>query len=283
MPAPDGRATNPVHLVLLPAREGETDTRRIEALLAIEPYEAGLLLRARVPRIVRSLGDASAAEEMQERARLMGLRTFLVDDHSLDTHPPSLLVERAATEGEALVLAGEFGSFRAATGAAELVVAARVPVVRRRTSSRISMLASVPGSTPGMPRLVKEVRETTDHFGVLDLYPAGGDRCLRVREESTDFRGLGTGSPASALLRFRRLLDLIRTACADAPFDQGFARSGAEAADSGRFAPEGAVVKIVDGVSRFGRYSRLHWWARRAAAGAAPRSTGSVPPGHGGA
>ena len=150
-------------------------------------------------------------------------------------------------------------------GSTELLVLGQVEVLRRRTSSRITMLSGDAGVGIGLPRRVKRQRTTSDHLGALDVYPTGRASCLRVREQSTDYSRLGGGQPASALLHFRRLVERIRRAAPEAAFDDRFALfDDGDPARASQVAA-GPGVTVLDGVSRFARYSRLLWMAMHSA------------------
>ena len=124
--------------------------------------------------------------------------------------------------------------------------------------------AGEPGTTPGIPNVVKESRTTQDHRGVLDLYPAGDQRALRVREESTLLFGDGLPAQPSSLLRFLHLVEVVRGLLPSAMFDDRFALFDDLDMDRAQHVGVGGGVTVLDGVTRFARYSRLVWMARRA-------------------
>jgi hypothetical protein len=260
---PRGRRTNPLHVVWVASADPERDAARLGALLRVDAYEAGVIVRGRGPRVLRTLGDAAEADEIHERARRMGLRTFLIDEIALATRPPVEAVEAVRRDSGAPVLLSASGPLRLAPGAVDLLVAARVPVRRQRVTRRITMLPTEAGATPGLPRVVKRSQTVQDHPGVLDVYPAGREVCLRAREEALDFSGFRQEGGASALIHFARLIEEARAAAPDAPFDDRFARfDDGDAAHPGRTDVRPGVA-VLDGVARFERYSRILWRARR--------------------
>ncbi len=269
-PAPDGRRSNPHHLVWVPG-DGNTAqaSAAIQEVLELDGYRARLLAQSAVPRILRTLGDASSARELHRRACSRGLHAFLVDEHTLETHPEVESVEEVRVSGGKVVLEASSGSFEIPPRSVELLVTSRVPVRRVHRSSRISMLSSGPGTSPGLPRVVKESRTTQDERGVLDVYPAGGHRALRIREESTLLFGEGLPSQPSSLLRFLRLVEVLRHLLPGAFFDDRFALFDDLDMDRAQRIGLGSGVTILDGITRFARYSRLLWMARRAPKAAA--------------
>src|SRR5262245_27398632 len=111
LPPPHGRRTNPHHLVVVPSADAGADAERLVALLSIAPYEARMIVRAGGPRAVRTVGDASAAEELLLRARALGLRALRVDEYTLATVPPVDDVVRVGLDGGLPVLHTSCGSF----------------------------------------------------------------------------------------------------------------------------------------------------------------------------
>jgi len=264
-PAPAGRRSNPHHLVWVPGDRDNTDAAAtLQEVLEVDAFRARLLAQSAVPRILRTLGDASSARELLRRASGRGLRTFLVDEHTLETHPEVELVEEVQVSGGKVVLEASSGSFEIPPRSVELLVTSRVLVRRVRRSSRISMLSAEPGTSPGMPRVVKESRTTQDQHGVLDLYPAGDQRALRVREESTLLFGEGLPAQPSSLLRFLRLVEVVRRLLPGAAFDDRFALFDDLDMDRAQRVGIGSGVTVLDGITRFARYSRLLWMSRRA-------------------
>jgi hypothetical protein len=264
-PAPEGRRSNPYHLIWIPDDRKDTDrAAALQEILEVDPFRARLLVQSTVPRILRTLGDASGARELQRRAQVGGLRTFLVDEHTLETHPEVEPVDEVQVNGGQVVLQASSGSFEIPPRSLELLVTSRVLVRRVRNSSRISMLSGEPGTTPGIPNVVKESRTTQDHRGVLDLYPAGDQRALRVREESTLLFGDGLPAQPSSLLRFLHLVEVVRGLLPSAMFDDRFALFDDLDMDRAQRVGVGGGVTVLDGVTRFARYSRLVWMARRA-------------------
>lgn len=261
---PPGRRANPCWAIYLPSADPVEDAARLAALLSIAPYEARLIVRAGIPRPVRQLGDAAEAEALARRAADLGVRMIAVDEHTLETEPPVEAIDRARLEGGDVVLRAGGKDLRLPEGGLDLIVTARVAVRRERRSSRISMLAPDAGATPGLPRVVRTLRTSTDHLGVLDLYPVGAARCLRAREETTDFAGMADGTAPSALLRFRALVERVRAAAPGASFDDRFDRFDDLDPLRARRTAAAAGTTILDGVARFERYSRILWHAQRA-------------------
>jgi hypothetical protein len=218
-----------------------------------------------VPRILSTLGDATGARELQRHARDSGLRTFLVDEHTLETHPPVQAVEECHVSPSAVVLRGAWGSFGLPPGRVRLLVTSQVEQRRIRSSRRISMMAAEPGSTPGLPRVVRETRTTQEHRRVLDLYPAGEERALRLREESTRLHGEGIPEQPSSLLRFLHVVQALQRVAPDAPFDDRFALFDDLDTDRVQRTDARSGVTVLDGISRFQRYSRLLWMAQNPA------------------
>lgn len=242
----------------------------MQEVLQVDAFRARLLAQSAVPRILRTLGDASGARELHRRAVAHGLRTFLVDEHTLETHPEVEPVEEVRVNGGKVILEASSGCFEIPPRSVELLVTSRVLVRRVRKSSRISMLSTEPGTSPGMPRVVKESRTTQDHRAVLDLYPAGDERALRVREESTLLFGEGLPAQPSSLLRFLRLVEVVRGLLPGASFDDRFALFDDLDMDRAERVSVGSGVTVLDGITRFARYSRLLWMARRAPQAAIP-------------
>lgn len=269
--APKGRRNNPYHLVWVPG-DGENAgaAAAMQEVLQVDAFRARLLAQSAVPRILRTLGDASGARELHRRAVAHGLRTFLVDEHTLETHPEVEPVEEVRVNGGKVILEASSGCFEIPPRSVELLVTSRVLVRRVRKSSRISMLSTEPGTSPGMPRVVKESRTTQDHRAVLDLYPAGDERALRVREESTLLFGEGLPAQPSSLLRFLRLVEVVRGLLPGASFDDRFALFDDLDMDRAERVSVGSGVTVLDGITRFARYSRLLWMARRAPQAAIP-------------
>ena len=264
-PAPDGRRNNPHHLVWIPGDEENADAAAaLQAVLQVDAFRARLLAQSAVPRILRTLGDASGARELHRRAIGHGLRTFLVDEHTLETHPGVEPVEEVRVNGGKVVLEASSGCFEIPPRSVELMVTSRVLMRRVRNSARISMLSSGSGISPGMPRVVKESSSTQDHRAVLDLYPAGDERALRVREESTLLFGEGLPSQPSSLPRFLHLVEVLRGLLPRASFDDRFALFDDLDMDQAQRVSVGTGVAVLDGVTRFARYSRLLWMAQRA-------------------
>jgi hypothetical protein len=264
-PAPDGRRNNPHHLVWIPGEHKDENTgAALQEILEVDAFRARLLAQSAVPRILRTMGDASGARELHQRAHGRGLCTFLVDEHTLETHPEVEPVEEVRVDGGKVVLEASSGSFEVPPRSVELLVTSRVMVRRVRNSSRISMFSSEPGATPGIPQVVKESRTTQDHRGVLDLYPAGDQRALRVREESTLLFGDGLPAQPSSLLRFLHLVEVMRGLLPSAAYDDRFALFDDLDMDQAQRVGAGTGVTVLDGITRFARYSRLLWMARRA-------------------
>jgi hypothetical protein len=246
----------------VPCDDEETPFR-IEALLGCDSFRARLLARSAVPRILRTLGDAGEGREIQREAKELGLRTFLVDDHALETDPVIEPVDAARTGPDGVVLQAGEVEILIGEGSLELAVASWVEQKRVRTSSRITMMSSEPGATPGVPRVVRESRSTGDHRGVLDLYVRGSATGFRVREESTRMSGAGMPEQPSSMLRFLHLVRCVRRLAPDAAFDDGFSLFDDLEASQARRVEAGAGTVLLDGVRRFERYSRLLWLARR--------------------
>jgi hypothetical protein len=242
----------------VPSCRPHEDVPRLERLLGLGAYEVRLLARSGVPRRLRSFGDATRAGEVEARARELGLQILCLDEHTLETVPPVQAVLAVAADGRGIRLRSEGGE-RPLGGPWRLAVTGRVPVLRRRVASRISMLPSEGGATPGLPRVVRQSRTVSDHPGVLDLYPEDADLALRVREPDVDYKALQRSpGPASALLHFRTLLDGL----GDTLVDDRFGRfDDLDPAHPGRSDVRPGVT-VLDGIDRFSRYSRLLWHAR---------------------
>jgi hypothetical protein len=261
-PAPEGRRSNPHHLVWVPG-EPAGAAAALQTLLDVDAFRARLLAQSAVPRILRTLGDASSARELQGRAQETGLRTFLVDEHTLETYPRVQPVAGVRLEGAKVVLHGPWGVFEVPHQPVELLVTSRVLVRRMRNSARISMLAAEPGTTPGIPKMVRETSKTQDHRGVLDLYPADQECALRVREETTRLSGDEMPEQPSSLLRFLHLVQAVRRLAPQAGFDDRFALFDDLDMDRAHRVGAGKGVTVLDGITRFERYSRLQWLARQ--------------------
>lgn len=256
--APAGRRTNPVHVFWVPSSRPRGDVPRLQRLLDLGGYEAGLLARSGVPRRLRSFGDAARAAQLEKRARDLGLQVFCLDEHTLETVPPVEAVTAVAAGPRGIRLRSAGGE-RPLGGPWRLAVTGRVPLLRRRVATRISMLPSEGGAGPGLPRVVRQSRTVSDHPGVLDLYPADADLALRVRERDVDYAALQRSpGPASALLHFRALLDGLGGTLVDDRFGRF---DDLDPAHPGRSEVRPGVT-VLDGIDRFSRYSRLLWHAR---------------------
>jgi hypothetical protein len=266
--APQGRRSNPFHLVWVPDPAGQPEPAlALQRVLDVDPFRARLLAQSAVPRLLSTLGDATSARELHRRARNNHLRTLLVDEHTLETHPPVDSVEECRVEADRIVLEGAWGAFEVPRQKVQLLVTSQVEQRRVRNSVRISMLAAEPGTTPGIPKVVKESRTTQDHRRVLDLYPAGEERALRVREESTQLSGQAMPEQPSSLLRFLHLVRTLQRLAGEASFDDRFALFDDLDTHRAERSDARTGVTVLDGITRFERYSRLLWMAQAPADG----------------
>jgi hypothetical protein len=252
-----------VHLVWSPSDEAGRDVAGLVSLLGIDGYGARLLVRAGLPRVLRSLTDPHRARELWMQARELELQVLLVDEGTLQARPRIEEVLEVQMDGGTVLLQGAWGAFRCTEDAVLLLVTSRVEVRRVRTSSRISMMAADSGATPGLPRMVRETTSTEDQRSVLDIFPTGSDRGFRVREESVSYTGTGLPEAPSSLLRFVHLLRTLRTVAPGATLDERFALfdGGEDGTSTGVQVRPG--VTVLDGITRFDRYSRLLWLSRR--------------------
>ncbi len=260
-PAPAGRRTNPYHLAWLSSGNEDADAASLAELLKIDSFRARLLARSAVPRILRTHGDATTARQLHASAVQLGLRTFLVDEHTLETYPPIESVQEARLERDELRLTTSAEDFLVPPDALTLIVTSRIAIHRVRTSARISMLPSGTGSGAGLPRMVKETQRSGSHIAVLDLYLRGQEAGLRLRENSTAFVGADLPEQPSALLKFLCISDFLRRKAGRAVLDDAF--SLFDDLDTTHIEPIELRpgVTVFDGATRFDRYSRLRWLA----------------------
>ena len=101
-----------------------------------------------------------------------------------------------------------------------------------------------------------------DWVSPLDLSTGGYSQSYELQYQLTGKRG--------SLLRFLRLVEVVRGLLPGASFDDRFALFDDLDMDRAQRVGAGTGVTVLDGITRFARYSRLLWMERRAPAAAVP-------------
>jgi hypothetical protein len=214
-------------------RPSEEVVASVARILKKDIYETGLLLAAKIPRVVARLPDMSSAEQVCVGLRAVGAMAFTIPESELNRPPDYFRANKVAFEDGSVKFENRIGKSKSLKAEAIFLLLQGKLLKQTQTETKTTKRKlNITGTllTGGIPVLKKEtktVKEISTETSIfLRIYGrAAIDPEVDLLQSDIDYSFLGPAMAATSSANFSKLISKIREKFPDALFDNSLMES----------------------------------------------------------